>query len=64
VHILGVTANPDGRWTSQQVRNLLMDLGERGAGFRFLTQDRAGQISTSSDAILVGAGIEVIKIPP
>jgi hypothetical protein len=64
VHILGITANPDGRWTVQQIRNLLMDLGDRAAGFRFLVRDRAGQFTASSGAVLADAGVQVVKIPP
>jgi putative transposase len=64
VHILGITANPDGPWTTQQIRNLLMDLGDRAADFRFLVRDRAGQFTAAFDAILAEAGIETVKIPP
>jgi putative transposase len=64
VHVLGVTAYPDGAWTVQQALNLLMDLGERAAGFRFLVRDRAGQFTGAFDAVLSAAGITVVKIPP
>ena len=64
VDVLGITANPDGAWTVQQIRNLLLDLGDRAAGFRFLVRDRAGQFTPSCDAVLADAGIQAVKIPP
>ncbi|MCA1705050.1 MAG: integrase core domain-containing protein [Actinobacteria bacterium] len=64
VHLLGTTTHPDGRWTTQQIRNLVMDLGDRVTQFRFLVRDRASQFSASFDAVLADVGIQMVRIPP
>jgi putative transposase len=64
VHILGTTSHPTEAWTTQQARNLLMDLADHAATFRFLVRDRAAQFTASFDAALAGAGIDTVKIPP
>jgi hypothetical protein len=63
VHILGVSARPAGARTTQQARNLLMDLGEQATGFKFLIRDRDSKFTAVSDEVLAGNGMRIIKAP-
>jgi transposase InsO family protein len=63
-HLAGITAHPDGAWTTQAARNFLMDLGQRTASVKFLIRDRAGQFTSSFDAVFIAEGIRILRSPP
>ncbi len=61
VRIVGVSANPDGRWVAQQARNLAM----AGAlkDIRFLIRDRDARFTSPFDEVFRSEGARVIATP-
>ena len=60
IRILGVTLHPTGEWTTQQVRNLVMDLGEQTHRVKFMIRDRGPDFTAAFDAVLADASIQTV----
>jgi putative transposase len=63
VHLAGITAHPSGEWVAQQAHDLLMDLGDRAVGVKFLIRNLDDKITAAFDAVFAAAGVQIIKTP-
>jgi transposase InsO family protein len=63
VHLLGVTANPDGPWVVQVARHFVSDLEYSGRRFRFLIRDRDAKFTSSFNSVLASVGIDTVRTP-
>jgi putative transposase len=62
IEYVACTSNPDGRWTAQQARNLVMQLGDEQP-FRFVVHDRDAKFCHAFDEIFRSEGIRAIRTP-
>jgi putative transposase len=61
VRLAGITANPDGRWVTQQARNL--SLSGALADARFLIRDRDTKFVAGFDEVFRTDGVNVVQTP-
>src|SRR5207244_13199232 len=62
IEYVACSLNPDGRWVTQQARNLAMQFAG-GQPFRFLIHDRDTKFSRAFDEVFRSGGIKVIRTP-
>ena len=63
LYLAGVTAHPNGRWVTQQARNLLLIQGGRGRQMRFVLRDRDTRFSHGLDDVVRSQGGDVLVAP-
>jgi transposase InsO family protein len=62
IEYVACTSNPDGGWTAQQARNLMLQVGD-GQPFRLLIHDRDSKFSGGFDKIFRSESVRVIRTP-
>jgi len=62
IEYIACSSNPDGRWVTQQARNLVMQLGDEHP-FRFLIHDHDTKFSHAFDEVFSTEGVKVIRTP-
>jgi putative transposase len=62
IEYVASTSNPDGGWTAQQARNMMMQLGDEQP-FRLLIHDRDTKFGGGFDEVFRSAGCRVIRTP-
>ncbi len=60
IRVLGVTPHPTGERTTQQARNLIMELGDQADRVKFMIRDRGSNFTTAFEAVLADAGIQTV----
>jgi transposase InsO family protein len=63
VWLAGVTAHPTGEWVTQQARNIVAAMEERGVVARHLIRDRDAKFSRSFDDVWRSIGAQIIRTP-
>jgi putative transposase len=62
IEYVACTSNPNGGWTAQQARNLMMQLGD-AQPFRLLIHDRDTKFGGGFDEVFRSEGMKVIRTP-
>jgi putative transposase len=63
VEFVASTTNPDGRWVTQQARNLMMQCEDGEGRFKYLIRDRDSKFSFDFDGVFRSEGIRIIRTP-
>lgn len=63
VYFAGVTTNPNQIWITQQARQIVWALDDKGRSLKFLIHDNDTSFSKAFDAVFKSEGFHVIKTP-